>query len=138
MVLVSPEIYPEQNPTRLDDRPTADFFVFLTLVKSVICLWDIFPLFFSFNKPGLQFQIRYLLINGKSEKPRQRGDRLDALCPFSFLVSSNAGDPGLGHQIAILSMTMGSNHLITRVQIPVAALFETYSFSLVLSAGDYS
>ena len=54
--------------------------------------------------------------------PRRRGDRLDALCPFSFLVSSNAGDPGLGHQIAILPMTMGSNHLITRVQIPVAAL----------------
>jgi hypothetical protein len=66
------------------------------------------------------FQIRYLLINRHERMPQRRGDRLDALCPF--LLSSNAGDPGLGHQIAIHPMTMGSNHLITRVQIPVAAL----------------
>ncbi len=81
-----------------------NFFDFLTVVKNVVCLRSNFLEIRSI-KLERNFLIRYLLINGHGRKLRQRGDRLDALCPF--LLSSNAGDPGLGHQLAILLLPCG-------------------------------
>ena len=101
------------NPSRLDDRPALYLITWKCVIKRLLTIGKAAN---NFLDPRNHFNRR------RNRIVIHRGDRLDAIWPQR---PPNAGNPGLGHQPANLSENdeLGENRsLVTRVQIPVAAL----------------